>query len=377
MLGHLLTALGVESARIPADHGERLAAYRRLTSGRRGVLVLDNALDEQQVRPLLPVGTGWRVLISSRRELAGLPAAPRITVDALPEGEALRLLATAVGADRTAREPDAAAELVALCGGLPLALRVVANRLSSRPAWTLESLAERLRDARRRLDRLSAGDLDVRSAIATSYRHLPPAAQSAMRRLSLLPWPSHDDATLLALAGPDADPAVAGALHDSGLLLPAGAPGRFRLHLLTALYCAEQVTEDGATVQAEAVDRVCAPLLVTARAAADRLGPAPDAPGRPTGSQEPGRWTGSQEEAVTWLVEHHERWWWATLRLAERGRRRELLVTAESLSHLARRRRTLLPWHELFTRSVAAAVTLADRAAEARHRSHLELAVRP
>ncbi|MEV0134102.1 helix-turn-helix domain-containing protein [Dactylosporangium sp. NPDC050688] len=247
VLGHLLTALGVESGRIPATHGGRLAAYQRLASGRRGVLVLDNPQSEQQVRPLLPAGTGWRVLVAARRRLAGLPATHRIVLDALPEDEALRLLATAVGADRTAREPAAAAELVELCGRLPLALRVVANRLSSRPAWTLQSLAERLRDPRRRLDRLSVGDLEVRGAIAASYRQLPPAARSAVRRMALLPEPSCDDATLHALAGPGAGPAATGALHDSGLLLPADAPGRHRLHPLIALYCAEQATEDDTT----------------------------------------------------------------------------------------------------------------------------------
>jgi transcriptional regulator with XRE-family HTH domain len=231
-LGQLLIGLGVEPGQVPASDSDRLAAYRRLTSGRRGVLVLDDARTESQVLPLLPAGPGWRVLIASRRRLAQLPVGRRITLDVLEADAAVRLLAGAVGPERVGREPAAAAELVDLCGGLPLALRAVASRIANRPLWTLQSFVERLADPGRRLGRLSGGAHDVRGAIEASYRELPPAAQRALRRLSR--GPGSDQS--LDVLGVDVE--VREALLDSGLL-SAGATGRVRLHPLTALYCAE------------------------------------------------------------------------------------------------------------------------------------------
>jgi DNA-binding SARP family transcriptional activator/tetratricopeptide (TPR) repeat protein len=184
VLSRFLRALRHDA--IPDGADERMDAYRTLLSGRRMLIVLDDVANEQQVRPLLPGAGTCSVLLTSRNRLAGLAGAHLVEVDLLSAGEATALLARIAGAERIEAAPDAAAEIAASCGNLPLAVRIAGARLATRRQWTPRLLASRLTDEQRRLDELSAGDQQVRASIELSVRSLEPEARTAIRRLGHL-----------------------------------------------------------------------------------------------------------------------------------------------------------------------------------------------
>jgi hypothetical protein len=278
VLGRFLRALGVDGAAIPEDAEEREALYRARLADRRVLVVLDNAAGEAQVRPLLPGTPGCGVLVTSRARLAGLEGARLVHLDVLEEPQALELVGRIVGAERVAAEPDAAAQIVGFCGRLPLAIRVAGARLAARPGWPLSRLAELLADARRRLDQLAAGDLEVRASLALSYQALSVEQQRALRLLSLLEV--GDVSTWLAGpllgVGHDQAEALVEGLADAQLLeLAAGGPtaaSRYRLHDLIRLYARERsAAEDGPPERTAALAGVAAGWLALAEQADARL----------------------------------------------------------------------------------------------------------
>jgi DNA-binding SARP family transcriptional activator/tetratricopeptide (TPR) repeat protein len=243
-LAGFLRALGVDRASIPRPLDERVSLYRSVLANRRVLVVLDNAAGEAQVRPLLPSGAGCAALVTSRPRLAGLEGAQTLTLDVFQPGEALELLTTVAGPERVAAEPDAAREIVRLCGYLPLAVRIAAARLASRPQRRLQALAERLGDERRRLHELRAGDLEVRASMAPSYQGQDPEVRRAFRLLGLLDAPSLPAwmaAVLLDRVLDDEGPAEQ--LLDAGLLEAAvedeAGQARYRFHDLVRLFARE------------------------------------------------------------------------------------------------------------------------------------------
>jgi DNA-binding SARP family transcriptional activator len=269
-----LDALQVPNARIPADLTGRQALYRSLLEGRRVLILLDNARDPTQVRPLLPVSPTAVVLITSRNELSGLIAADSarpIALDVLGDAEAYQLMAERIGAARLAAEPAAARELIALCAGLPLALAITAARAAAHPGFSLAAVAAELRDAKGRLDALSTGEdtTDVRAVLSWSYRQLGPPAARMFRLLGLHPGPDVTAAAAASLAGLDL-PEALGLLRELSRchLLAEPTPGRYAFHDLLRAYAAEQaaVTDSGADRQA-ATGRMLDHYLHAARAA--------------------------------------------------------------------------------------------------------------
>lgn len=241
-LDRLLRALGVPGSAIPAALDDRIALYRARLADRRVLVVLDNAADESQVRPLLPGTPASAVLVTSRPVLAGLEGAHVVPLDVLPPADALLMLRRAVGAARVAAEPAAAEAIVDRCGRLPLAVRVAAARLVARPHWRLAQLAARLFDARKRLDELSVGDLDVRASFALSYQALDSQHRRAFCLLAMLDmtdFPAWVVGPLLDLAPEQAEDVVE-ALVDARLVDVAGRDAtnqtRFRLHDLLRSY---------------------------------------------------------------------------------------------------------------------------------------------
>ena len=170
-----LDAFGIPAAGIPAGLPAQAALYRSLLAGKRVLVVLDNARDVEQVRPLLPGSSGCMAIVTSRNHLTGLVAtegAYPLTLDLLTAADAGDLLARRLGASRVGREPDAVEDIIAACARLPLALTVVAARAASRPGFPLAAFARELREATGTLDPLSGGDLagDVRAVFSCSYR---------------------------------------------------------------------------------------------------------------------------------------------------------------------------------------------------------------
>ncbi|MGW0581779.1 helix-turn-helix domain-containing protein, partial [Streptomyces sp. NPDC002920] len=178
-----------------------VALYRRLLAERRCLLVLDNARDEAQVRPLLPAAGRSMVVVTSRRMLTGLDSVHRLPLGELSPADAATFLTALVGPERAAADPAAVAEVAERCGHLPLALRVAGNWLATRTGWTVRRLADRLAAEDRRLDALAAGDVRVAAAFDLSYRQLTPAAARLFRRLALVPGPDTGAAGAARLTG--------------------------------------------------------------------------------------------------------------------------------------------------------------------------------
>jgi len=237
----LLAAMDVPEKDVRRDLEDAAATYRSVLAGKRALIVLDDARDERQVRPLLPGSPNCAVLITSRSPLEGLAEAVVHTLGLLTEGEALDLLAGLAGPDRVAADPTSAAEIVKYCGFLPLAVRIAGARLRKRSTWTVTTLAERLSDERRRLEELQAGDLAIRASFALSYRGLIPEDRRTFRRLGLLNVPTVTTDLAGAVVGRSQQRAAAALerLTDAQLLEPDQA-GRYRFHDLLRLFALER-----------------------------------------------------------------------------------------------------------------------------------------
>ncbi|SFO92540.1 AfsR/SARP family transcriptional regulator [Actinomadura madurae] len=244
-LERMLRALGVPGEWIPAHLEDRSAMLRSTLAGRRVLLLLDNAADDVQVRPLLPGTPGCLTLITSRHRLAGLDDAHLMSVGVLSLSEAADLFARAVRRDDlTARSP-LVSEIVDMCGRLPLAIRIAAARLRAHPAWTAEQLIERLGDHDRRLAELHAGQRSMGAALDMSYRHLTARHRRAYRLLGLHPGAAFGTDAAAALTGMPRERAEE-ALDDllEAQLLNETAPGRYTFHDLVRLHAMRIAREE-------------------------------------------------------------------------------------------------------------------------------------
>ncbi|SCL13722.1 Transcriptional regulator, contains XRE-family HTH domain [Micromonospora nigra] len=349
-LAGLLRSLGAPDDRIPADARQRGNLFRTLTRDRRLLLVVDDAADEAQVRPLLPAGSRCLVLVTARRPLAGLAGAVRLPLDVLDPAAARELLSGIVDADRVSADPAGVDQLVMLCGRLPLALRVAGNRLATRPGWPVRHLVDQLRDQRRRLTALTAGDVGVRAAFAVSYRQLGTPVAAVFRRASLIPGSDFDVDLVAAVAGTDTDTALASAeeLVDAGLLSSCG--DRYQFHDLVRLFAQERLdADDSPQRRRDAHDGMVTWLLTRAERAAATFDPA----GRRTASPFAGH-----RAAADWLDREAGHWLAALRDAARQGRHADVVRVARALhwySDVATHRHG---WDEIFSLGVTAAQAL-------------------
>lgn len=246
-LTSMLKALGVAADAIPVDLDDRAALYRSLLADRRVLVLLDNAKDSEQVRPLLPGSCESLVVVTSRRRLDGLvvrTGARVLPLETLPTEAALELLDRAGAPGMLSSEPDAARELAALCGGLPLALRIAAARLAVTPGRPVADLVDELTDERNRLHGLDIDDADtsVRRAFDISFRSLHPTHASTFRLLGLVPGHTFTSHVIAALC--DTDSASARRrLRALALahLVTELEPDRYGMHDLLRLYARDLV----------------------------------------------------------------------------------------------------------------------------------------
>jgi tetratricopeptide (TPR) repeat protein len=279
-LDGFLRAFGVPGDRIPAGIEALSGLYQSLLAGRRVLMVLDNAATAEQVFPLLAGAAGCAVVVTSRGRLSGLVARDGVQPLALgllsPE-EASALLRQSIGTERVDAEPDAAVQLAQQCAHLPLALRIAADRVVTRPGVTLRSLVEELADERGRLDVLAADDdqtTGLRAAFSWSYRALPPEAARVFRLLGLHAGPDISVPAVAALTG--TTPAQVRGLLDvltSAHLLEETARDRYRFHDLLRLYATERATEASRSQRAAAIGRVLTWYLYTADTAVRAFSP--------------------------------------------------------------------------------------------------------
>ncbi|MFI9381042.1 BTAD domain-containing putative transcriptional regulator [Kutzneria sp. NPDC052558] len=289
VLARFLRALGVPAASIPDGLEERADLYRTLLADRRVLIVLDDAADERHVRDLLPGGSGCAVLVTSRRRLPALAGALHVDLAVFAETEATELLETLIGAERVAREPDGAADIVRLCGWLPLAVRITGARLSARPQWPLHLMATRLRERHQLLDELSVGDLEVRGSLLLSYEGL---SEAERRTLRLLGWLGTMEFASWFVA-PLLDATVGATdrllerladtyLLDTVTVDAAGSP-RYQLHDLTRAFAIERAEAEEPVPPTEAVERVvhCAVTMIDEATARMPRGSSTHVSGRP------------------------------------------------------------------------------------------------
>ncbi len=309
-----LAALGVRPERVPATMDDQVGLYRTLLAQRRVLVVLDNARDAEQVRPLLPTSPTCLAVVTSRSDLAGLVAtagARPLILDVPSSAEARQLLAGVLGPARVAGEAAAAAALVRLCARLPLALAIVGARGAAAPGLRLAALAAGLGDAEGRLDVLETGDplSSVRAVFSWSCRYLSDPAARLFRLTGVHPGPDITAQAAASLAGIGV-PAARRALAEltRSHLLSEHSPGRFAFHDLLRVYAAEQARDlDDEAARQAAGRRVLDHYLHTAHAGALLLRPlrariVPDPP-QPGCTPEA---LGSSEQALAWFeAERH------------------------------------------------------------------------
>ncbi|MEW2130177.1 helix-turn-helix domain-containing protein [Streptomyces sp. NPDC005435] len=373
-LARLLRALGVPDSAVPAGTDDRSGLLRSVLHDRRALLLLDNAADDEQVRPLLP-GTGASLtLVTSRHTLPGLESVHRAELGLLRREEAVELLVRVIGPERVERERQAARDLAELCGHLPLALRIAAQRLASRPGERIAKLVGRLTEEEDRLDALQAGSLRVRAAFALSYRRLSPADRLVLRRAALADGADFSPGTAALLAGLPARQATRSAerLADAGLLQPHPTADRYRFHDLLRLFAGEQLAEDDDPADLSAArERADRWILRRATATAllfdadHRRGPADD------GDPDPATAPAGREQARTWLEAERAQWLAALGRTQAAGHHRRVLDAAEAMHWFSDRCGHWELWVEVFQRAVDSARALRSGRDEAVHLNYL------
>ncbi|MEU8975282.1 tetratricopeptide repeat protein [Streptomyces monashensis] len=364
-LAGVLQAYGVPPSQIPTDLDARAALYRDRLAGTRTLVILDNAHSEAQVRPLLPGDGGCLVMVTSRRRLNALDDAWALPLDVLPVADAVALLREVAGPGRTQDGDPLLEEIAALCGHLPLALRIAAALIRRRPAWTLTRLADRLRRARPSLERFSDGDRDLTSVFDLSYQTLSGDQRELFRRLGLTP-------------GPDADSYAAAALLNCGLtdtedllqdlveqnLLAEPVLGRYRMHDLIRAHAHALAAGDPADQREAAVERLLDYYQYTSISADTRIfqyarhEPRGSAPAHSPVLRGP-------NEARTWLRSERTNLEACLALAARQGRREHVVALTEGLAELLYADGTWSRAKVLHTAAAAAAEHLGDQRGQA------------
>jgi tetratricopeptide (TPR) repeat protein len=365
-LTELLEVLGMPGDQQPVSLDGKAAMWRRQVAGRRVLVVLDNARDEAQVRPLLPGSPTCAVLVTSRSVLATLGAKP-LLLDILDSDQAVELLSKIVGRERIDAERPAALAVVDLCGGLPLALRIAGARLAARPDWQVTRLAERLTDERRRLAVLGMGDLDVRTSFQLSYQELDGEHARLFSLLSL--WPGRDFHWWIAAVLLDVDlvdlhvtEELVDTLVAAQLVEPAQAPGRFRMHDLLRLFAREHLDHDFDIDQTSTIERLLgavAGLVGIANAGLQQQ------PGLRQNQSED-KTTVDREEALGWLEAERDGLVAMASDAAYQGSGAAIWQLAERLSPFLSLRAYWFDWERVQRWALQAAQQAGDRIAAGR-----------
>ncbi len=368
-----LDALAVPAGRVPGGLEAQAGLYRSLLAGKRMLVLLDNARDVDQVRPLLPASPGCLVIVTSRSQLTSLVAAEGafpLTLDVLAEAEARELLTRRLGPEPVAADPSAADELIRLCARLPLALSIAAARSASQPGLSLAALAADLRGARGRLNALDAGHpvTNVRAVLSWSYQQLDAATARLFRLLGLHAGPDIAAAAAASMAGLPLD----GARRSLGELarvhlLAEHAPGRFSSHDLLRAYAAEQTqSADSEAERRAATGRMLDHYLHTANSAGLQLHPTRRpvalAPLQPGAVPEH---IGDVGQALAWFEAERRVLVAAAERAAETGFDTHAWQIPWALSRFLDTRGRWHEWTVTEQIALAAAERLGDRAAQA------------
>jgi len=281
VLGEFLIVLGLERSALPDGREERARLYRARLDTRNILVVLDNAFDEEQVRPLIPGSPNSAVLITSRSRLDGLAGSHVVELDVLEPIEAVSLLAKIAGLDRVDREPAAAEALSQLCGRLPLAVRIAGAKLRARPDRSVAKLVQQLGNEKNLLSALKAGDLEVRSCFSVGYTDLDEETKRAFRllgELNLPDFPSWVAGPLFGTTSRGGGYLLESLVNAQLVERPiedALGQDRYRIHDLLRLFAREEIArEETESAASEALQRALGIFLTFAELANAVLGPA-------------------------------------------------------------------------------------------------------
>jgi transcriptional regulator with XRE-family HTH domain len=348
----------------PSTQDACVAKWQEMCDRRGRVIVLDNAAEETQIRPVL-AGGSVRVVITSRRSLAGLEDVERIHLDPLPSPDSIRLLHDIVPpGQRTDRDIT---ELARLCSDLPLALRIAGNRIASQPLRTVADFVQRLRSDDQRLRALVAGDLSAEATFRLSYDDLDPFTAHLFRNLCLS-YGLMFDVPLVAVLM-DADPLDVeeslDELAELGLVEFIGQR-RYRLHDLLRLFSSHELQREEERLGVRAQARLRSWLLSTAAMAGSLFAPnaVQGRPGRP-------EWLTDRASADQWLRWNREQWWPAYQHAARIGHDREIVSVAEALHWYAPTWMAWNSWQAFYSVSVEAARRIRDKRLESTHLGYL------
>jgi tetratricopeptide (TPR) repeat protein len=373
-----LDALGVQPQRVPTGLQSQCGLFRSLLADRRMLIILDNARDADQVRPLLPGSRGSVVVVTSRNQLTGLVAiegAHAMTLGLLNPQESRQLLVSRLGPERVAAEPQATAQLIELCAGLPLALAIVAARAAAQPGFGLADLVTDLGRPQGRLDAFTGHDLatDIRAVFSWSYKALSPAAAQLFRLMGTHPGPDITLAAAASLAGWSAIQTRQTMDElERAHLVTRQPPGRYSYHDLLRIYARELAAEvDSPGDTRAALRRLFDHYLHTSHHADLLLDPYRD-PIRPEPpceqvSPEP---LADHQGALSWYAAEHAVLLAAIDAAAEKGFDEHAWQLSWTTANYLERRGHWQHWVDTVTAALGAAVRLADRSAQARlHRS--------
>jgi transcriptional regulator with XRE-family HTH domain len=348
----------------PSTQDACVAKWQEMCDRRGRVIVLDNAAEETQIRPVL-AGGSVRVVITSRRSLAGLEDVERIHLDPLPSPDSIRLLHDIVPpGQRTDRDIT---ELARLCSDLPLALRIAGNRIASQPLRTAADFVQRLRSDDQRLRALVAGDLSAEATFRLSYDDLDPFTAHLFRNLCLS-YGLMFDVPLVAVLM-DAEPLDVeeslDELAELGLVEFIGQR-RYRLHDLLRLFSSHELQREEERLGVRAQARLRSWLLSTAAMAGSLFAPnaVQGRPGRP-------EWLTDRASADQWLRWNREQWWPAYQHAARIGHDREIVSVAEALHWYAPTWMAWNSWQAFYSVSVEAARRIRDKRLESTHLGYL------
>jgi transcriptional regulator with XRE-family HTH domain len=349
----LREVLDVEDSDPPSTMDACVAKWQAVCAKRNRIIVLDNAAEEAQIRPVL-AGGSVRVVVTSRRSLAGLEDVERIHLDPLPALDSIRLLHDIVPPGQ--RTHHDIIELARLCSDLPLALRIAGNRIASQPSRTAADFVRRLRSDDQRLRALVAGDLSAEAAFRLSYDDLDPFTAHVFRNLCLSYGLMFDVPLVAVLV--DADPLDVeeslDELVELGLVEFIGQR-RYRLHDLLRLFSAHELGHEDGKSGTRAQARLRGWLLSTAAKAGSLF-----APNAVEGQAERPEWLTDRERADQWLRWNREQWWPAFQHAARVGHDREVISVAEALHWYAPTWMAWNSWQAFYLVSVEAARRIRD-----------------
>ncbi|MFC8599050.1 helix-turn-helix domain-containing protein [Isoptericola sp. NPDC057191] len=357
VLNRLIHALDPQTGAAPSALEDAAALWDRVTRRRKALIVLDNAASEEQVRPVIPATGPTAVLVTSRGTLSGLEDVLRVPLGTLSPSDAVAMLGQIVPHPQSAgSDLD---RLASLCGHVPLALRIAGNRVASRPSWTVDDLAARLRAEDRRIDGLRAGDLRIRNAIALSYDRLSDDGRTIFRRLSLLGGATFSVPVAARLAGTDLATAedLLDELEDLGLVQPA-VQGRYHLHDLLRLFARDRFHDDEPVERRVAVEIDLRRWLLALTIQAGRwfepeYGYAPADPDALVDLS-------SSDRAQAWIRAEAELWLRALQDSARVGEHQRVVDVAESLHWFSDLWVFWGHWHDVFDMGTRSARALGD-----------------